>query len=163
MGNGQFLLGRELQRFLAVGIANTAMCYSVYLLALVALSRDIAYTVAFLFGVGFTALANVRFAFDRKLTLKSVAVYTIYYCAYWLVSLGMLKIVVESLSVPEVIGPAAVLPLSVPLHYLFSRRILRRFDRASSNQAHVCPGAGQNCNLAGSDHAQGCQLKRDPI
>lgn len=126
MSGSQMLLNPQLRRFLAVGISNTLICYLVYLLVLTFSSRNIAYTIAFVCGLSFTTLANIRFAFARKLTLQSVTTYLIYYCAYWAVSLGALKLLVEGFGIPEALGPAAVLPLSVPPHYILSRRILRR-------------------------------------
>ncbi|MBM6583768.1 GtrA family protein [Microvirga sp. BT689] len=126
----QVLSSQELHRFLIVGAANVVLCYSTYLIALMFAPRAAAYTIAFLVGICFTTVANVRFAFDRKLTLQSLSVYAAYYCAYWLASLLLLEILVKGAGVPERLGPAAVLPLSVPLHYVFSRLVLRRFQES---------------------------------
>ena len=124
-------LPRELNRFLAVGIANTILTYGIYLLILTFSTRIVAFTLAALGGICFTTLANVRIAFERRLTRVSVAVYAAYYFAYWLAWLTMLEVAVRGLGIPEALGPLAVLPVAVPAHFVMSRVVLRRFQSAA--------------------------------
>jgi len=125
----QVLSNQELHRFLIVGVVNVFLCYSTYLFALTVTPRAVAYTMAVLLGICFTTFANVRFSFRRKLTLQSLSVYAVYYCAYWVASLFLLEVFIEGAGVPEMLGPAAVLPLLVPLHYVLSRLVLRQLER----------------------------------
>lgn len=128
MARRRAFLEPGLARFLAIGVANTALCYAVYLIALTTAPRLAAYTLAVVFSICFTTIANIRVAFVRKLTLGSVSAYALYYCAYWLASVGLLEFMVRALGVPETLAPAAVLPLTVPPHYLLSRRLLGGFQ-----------------------------------
>jgi putative flippase GtrA len=109
-------------RFVAVGAANTAASYAVYLLLLLAMDYRIAYTGAYLAGLAFGYWAQATFVFDARLGVGSALAYLATYAAMYLVSLGVLAVAVDYWVVPEPAAMLAALCVTVPTSFLLLRR-----------------------------------------
>src|SRR5712671_1034722 len=93
-------------RFVIVGAANTAASYGVYLLLLLlGVDYRIAYTAAYLSGLALGYWAHATFVFRARLGRRSAATYVVTYAAMYLISLGVLAIAVDYMSIPK---PAAM-------------------------------------------------------
>lgn len=121
---------REIIAFLFVGISNTALTYVTYLGLLQVLHYAWAYTGAFLVGLVYTGLLNIRLTFARHPTVAAWIVFAAYYTIYWLCSIALLRLLVDGLSVPEPYAPLVMLPIVVPLNFVITRIIVHRFARA---------------------------------
>ncbi len=124
--------GREILAFLFVGLSNTALTYATYLGLLQILHYAWAYTGAFLVGLVYTGLLNIRVTFARHPTLAAWIAFAAYYTFYWVCSLALLRLLVDGLAIPEVWAPLAMLPVVVPINFVMTRLIVHRFGRARS-------------------------------
>lgn len=121
---------REMIIFLIVGLSNTALTYVTYLGLLHLLHYAWAYTGAFIVGLIFTGLLNIRVTFARHPTFAVWIVFAAYYTVYWLCSIGLLHLLVDGFSVPEAFGPLVMLPIVVPINFVITRVIVHRFAKA---------------------------------
>ena len=121
---------REIVVFLAVGFSNTALTYLAYLGLLHFVHYHWAYTGAFIVGLLYTGLLNIRVTFAHHPTLAAWIVFAVYYTLYWVLSLALLRLLVEGLSVDERLGPLLLLPVVVPINFVMIRLIVHRFARA---------------------------------
>ena len=112
-------------RFIVVGAANTAASYGVYLVLLLVVDYRIAYTVAYLAGLAFGSWAHATFVFRARLGARSAVAYVATYAAMYVVSLGVLAIAVDYLSVPKPAAMLAALCVTVPSSFLLLRRGFR--------------------------------------
>ena len=97
--------------------ANTAASMPLSLLLQVVDYR-VAYTVAFIAGLVGGYLMHARFVFSARAGVRSVASYLATYAAMYLVSLFVLYIVVDRLSVPKPLGMLAALAFTVPASFM---------------------------------------------
>lgn len=115
----------QFARYLAVGAANTAASYAVYLLLLAVADYRVAYTVAYVAGLVGGYLAHARFVFAARPGLRSAASYLATYGAMYATSLLVLYGAVEALAVPKPLGMLAALAVTVPASFVLLRRGFR--------------------------------------
>jgi putative flippase GtrA len=123
---------REIAVFVAVGLSNTALTYLTYLGLLQLMHYRWAYTGAFIVGLLYTGLLNIRVTFAHHPTLAAWIVFAAYYTFYWVFSLALLHLLVEGLLIDERYGPLLLLPIVVPMNFVITRLIVHRFARARS-------------------------------
>jgi putative flippase GtrA len=123
---------REVILFLVVGVSNTLLTYVVYLALLRVAHYGWAFTGAFVVGLVFTGLLNIRVTFARHPTVAACLAFSAYYCVYYVFALGLLHVFVEWLGVDEHWAPLIMLPVVVPINFVMSRAIVHRFGRALS-------------------------------
>jgi putative flippase GtrA len=123
---------REIVAFLVVGCSNTVLTYVTYLGLLHLMHYRWAYTGAFIVGLLYTGLLNIRVTFAHHPTLIAWIVFAAYYAAYWVFSLALLHVLVEGLGVDKRYGPLLLLPVVIPINFLITRLIVHRFARARS-------------------------------
>jgi putative flippase GtrA len=112
-------------RFIAVGAANTAASYAIYLLLLLFLDYRIAYTVAYLAGLALGYWAHATFVFRARFGGRSAMAYAATYAAMYLMSLGVLAIAVDYMSIPKPAAMVAALCFTIPATFLLLRRGFR--------------------------------------
>ena len=123
---------REIIAFLFVGLSNTVLTYVAYLGLLHFLHFGWAYTGAFLVGLAYTGLLNIRVTFAHHPTLAAWAVFAAYYTLYYVFSLTLLRVIVDGFSIDPQYGPLLLLPFIVPINFVLTRLIVHRFARARS-------------------------------
>jgi putative flippase GtrA len=112
-------------RFVAVGAANTAASYGVYLLLLLVVDYRIAYTAAYLAGLAFGYWTHATFVFRARLSPRSALAYITTYAAMYLISLGVLAIAVDYLGIPKPAAMVVALSFTIPATFLLLRRGFR--------------------------------------
>jgi len=112
----------QFARFLVVGSANTALSYAIYLLLLLVVDYGIAYTAAYIAGLVSGYLMHAHLVFRARPAMHSVASYLATYAAMYLVSLLVLYVAVDRLSVPKPLGMLAALAFTVPTSFLLMRK-----------------------------------------
>ncbi|MET0683297.1 MAG: GtrA family protein [Casimicrobiaceae bacterium] len=115
----------QFARFLVVGTANTAASYGIYLLFLLAVDYRVAYTIAFVAGLAGGYLMHARLVFGARPGAWSAASYLATYAAMYLLSLLVIYIAVDRLSVPKPLGMLAALAFTVPASFILLRRGFR--------------------------------------
>lgn len=109
-------------RFVAVGVLNTAASYGVYLVLLLVVDYRVAYTVAYLAGLGGGYFAHARLVFGARPAAASLLAYLATYGAMYLVSLAVLYLAVDRWSWPQPAGMLAALLVTVPVSFVLLRR-----------------------------------------
>lgn len=112
----------QFARYLAVGAANTAASYAVYLLLLLVADYRVAYTIAYVGGLVGGYLAHARFVFGARAGVRSAAGYLATYAAMYVASLALLAVAVDLLGVPKAFGMLAALAFTVPVSFVLLRR-----------------------------------------
>lgn len=112
-------------RFLAVGATNTAVSYAVYLTLLLVVDYRVAYTIAYLVGLGLGYWMQARLVFDAKLGTRSAAAYIATYAAMYVASVLMLWVAVDLLGVPKPWAMLIALCVTVPATFLLLSRGFR--------------------------------------
>lgn len=110
-------------RFVSVGAANFVVTYIVYLCALVFLSAELSYLIAFLLGLAFNLAAKARWVFDSVITPVLWIKYAGYYAAYTALGVAIISALTRVLGVPPAIAPLVSIVGLMPLHFVASRRI----------------------------------------
>jgi len=121
---------REIVLFLIVGVSNTILTYVVYLALLRVAHYGWAFTGAFLVGLVFTGLMNIRVTFAHHPTVAACVVFSAYYILYYAFALGLLHVFVEWFAIDEHYAPILMLPIVVPINFVMIRFIVHRFGRA---------------------------------
>jgi putative flippase GtrA len=109
-------------RFVVAGAANTAVTYLWYVFLLLWLPVVLAYTVAFVSGIGISYVLNRNFVFKVAGSSSALAWFGATYAATYLIGLAV------TLALTPTVGPqlaaAGALFVTVPISYLATRRIL---------------------------------------
>jgi putative flippase GtrA len=121
---------REAMLFLVVGVSNTLLTYIVYLGFLRVVHYAWAFTGAFLVGLVFTGLLNIRVTFARHPTVAACAIFAGYYSLYYVFALTLLHVFVDTLGINDHWAPLLMLPIVVPINFVMTRLIVHRFGRS---------------------------------
>jgi len=113
-------------RFLAVGVANFALVYVTYLIAIQFIGYRTAYWIVVGIGLVFMSVMNIRHTFTYHLTLLSFTVYGAYYYGYALLHVTFITVLIEDYGVPQEIAPVITLVALTPPHYLVSKYLIKR-------------------------------------
>lgn len=119
------LLGGEILRFLIVGGVNTLVGYGVYLLLLPWLRYEFAYAFGYLAGIAVSYALSSLFVFRQPLHARSAARFPLVYVVQFVVSLGVLRLAVETFGVPHWLALAVSIAVTLPLTFVLSRWIVR--------------------------------------
>jgi len=121
----------EFVKFLLVGFANTAFSSAVYLLLDLFLPYKIAYSMAYISGLVFSYILNVKWVFQERINKKSFFAFPLAYVPQYLSSLLCLHILVEKFAVSERVAFLFVIILSIPITFLLSRYFIKFMKRSS--------------------------------
>ncbi|MEG2029340.1 MAG: GtrA family protein [Janthinobacterium sp.] len=118
-------------RFLAGGLLNTGLTYSLYFLLQKLFFYQLAYAIAYATGIVFSYWFNARIVFRTPLSWKGLMTYPLVYVVQYGSSALLLGIFIERLGIPPALAPLLVLVLMIPLTFFLSRWILRGRQHAS--------------------------------
>lgn len=119
-------------RYVIVGGVNTAATYAAYVLLLPVMSYSAAYTVTYIAGIVLAYYLQSRFVFRQPLHWKKAFQFPVVYVVQYAAGVVLLALLVEWLGISEVIAPALVIVLSIPLTFVISRLIIKgRAHRAA--------------------------------
>lgn len=113
----------QMSRFAGIGALNTVLTLLIYQVLLLFVPYWLAYTLCFVAGVAFSAVANARFAFGVDLKPIAALRFTAVYVAAYLIGLALLHYLVQS-GVSDIVAPFIVIPLLLPLNFFGSRLAL---------------------------------------
>lgn len=118
-------INKEFLFFLIIGIANTVITYSLYLILLNFLSYFFAYTISYIVGIFCSYFLNSKFVFKAKISLKKVLKYPIVYIVQYLIGLLLVFLLVDLFHLKKELAPSIVIILTIPITYLLSKFILK--------------------------------------
>lgn len=114
-------------RFVVGGGLNTAVTYVVYLALAYVLNYQLAFLIAYTAGVMFSYCYNAKFVFRMPMSWKGMMAYPMVYIVQYAISALALGVMVESLDLSKTIAPILVAVATLPVTYVLSKTIIRRF------------------------------------
>lgn len=120
---------RRIAVFVIGGALNTAVTYLIYLVLQEVLRYQFAYLLAYAAGIAFSYVFNSLVVFRRPMSWRGMLAFPAVYVIQYLVSAGVLALIVEGFGVPAWWAPLLVSLLMLPLTYLLTRFVLTRFNR----------------------------------
>ena len=111
-------------RFLLAGSANTVFSYIIYLALSIVMGYQLAYLIAFIFGVIFSYWLNARMVFNAALSWQGLLAFPLVYIVQYAVSAASLELFVSYLNFSYVIAPLIVTILMIPMSYFMSKFII---------------------------------------
>lgn len=118
------MLTNKFLKFIGVGGINTILSYVAYLLLLMVFNYQIAYAIAFIFGIVLSFWLNTQFVFQSERTVKKFMLFPLVYLIQYLSGAFLLGLLVEYAHIHETFGPLIVTIVLLPLTYLMSKKIL---------------------------------------
>lgn len=113
-----FLVKREFTKFLVVGVTNTVLAYSVYIVFNLFLSYTMAYSVAYFAGFISSYFLNSKWVFQTDVSWKKFFTYPLVYLVQFILSLVVLRMLVERFHVSEELSPLIVIVISIPVTFV---------------------------------------------
>ncbi|MFP3679783.1 GtrA family protein [Pseudomonas sp. SIMBA_041] len=113
-------------RFLLSGGFNTLVTYLLYLLLLVFFSYQISYTISYCLGVVLAYCLNRVVVFKSHRGLRSLLLFPLVYVVQYLLTSGVLWVLVVRLGVDDRIALLVAIVLMVPVNFLLSKNIFTR-------------------------------------
>jgi putative flippase GtrA len=117
---------RKLARFGLAGLANSALTYFIYLLALLVFPYAVAYSIAFTAGIAISYVLNTFFVFQAHAAWRVGSIYGVIYVIQYGVGLLSISLLVEVASVNERLAPLLVIAVIAPLNYLWVQALVAR-------------------------------------
>lgn len=117
-------LGGEFLRFLIMGGTNTIVAYAIYLVLLNWMRYEFAYTIGYGVGIVMAYTLSAMFVFRKPMRKRSAIRFPLVYVAQFLVSLGLLRLAVEVIHIPQWAALAFAVVLTIPVTFLLSRWVL---------------------------------------
>jgi putative flippase GtrA len=118
-------LNKDFFRFLLVGGVNTCITYGLYLILLLTLPYSVSFTISYVVGLIFVSVMNVKVVFHKEITvinsLKTIGVYLLQY----VLSMVLLVVFIQNLSVSPKIAPLIIIVLLVPATFIGNRFLLQ--------------------------------------
>lgn len=104
-------------RFIAGGAVNTAVTYALYLGLATFLPYQVAYLIAYVAGIALAYIINSKLVFGAPISLRRASVYPLIYVVQYVLSAGLLALLVEYGGLSAKIAPIIVIVAMVPVSY----------------------------------------------
>ena len=115
----------EAYRYLVGGTINTALSLAVYYVLQLFLPYQVAYALAFVFGVVLSYRINLGYVFKTQHTRAKAMAFPLVHLSQYAVGALLLGALVEWLGVPQEIAPLGVAVLTIPLTFALTRFVVR--------------------------------------
>ena len=113
-------------RFLVTGAINTGATFLLYWALLLVAEYRVAYTIAFVSGIGLAYVLNSRYVFKVKASARSALIFPIVYAVQYVLGLFVLWVWTDKLALPKSGGVFATVAVTIPVTFVLSRAILKR-------------------------------------
>ncbi|MEO7012821.1 MAG: GtrA family protein [Dokdonella sp.] len=114
----------EFLRYLVMGGTNTIVAYAIYLLLLQWMRYEIAYSIGYAVGIVMAYALSAVFVFRQPMRKRSAMRFPLVYLAQFLISLGLLRLAVEVIHIPQWLALGFAVVLTIPVTFLLSRWVL---------------------------------------
>lgn len=111
------------------GAVNTLLTYGLYLLFNGFLHYQVAFTASYVIGIIFAYFYNSWVVFKTPISVRKFMQFPVVYLVQYLLSIGLLSVLVQTLDVREQLAPIFVLIIVTPITYLLSKLILKGKSR----------------------------------
>jgi len=120
-------LSGEALRFLVVGATNTLATFLLYWVLLRFIPYSMAYTAAFVAGIVLSYALNALFVFKVRPGIRSALAFPLVYLAQYVAGLAILWTWTSLLGMPPAYGVLVVAAITVPMTFLLSRTVFRKY------------------------------------
>lgn len=118
-------MGAQFARFFIVGGINTALTYGIYLAILwLGATPVYAYSIGYIIGIIVSYVLNLKVTFQRAHSLRKMLFFPLVYVAQYCIGLFALHLFLSWGVVAEIAG-LLILPITVPITFLFTRILLK--------------------------------------
>ena len=117
-------INKTFYRFIFVGMLNTIFSYIVYLICLLIMEYNFAYTISYILGILFSYYLNVKFVFSRKFTLNNALKFPLAYIFQYFCSIFILNFIVTLIPNFETIAPLIITIILTPLLYITNKYLI---------------------------------------
>ena len=114
----------EFLRYLIMGGTNTIVAYAIYLLLLHWMRYEIAYSIGYAVGIVMAYALSAMFVFRQPMRKRSAMRFPLVYLAQFLISLGLLRLAVEVIHIPQWLALGFAVVLTIPVTFFLSRWVL---------------------------------------
>ena len=114
-------LDGQVWRFLLAGAANTLLTYVLYLLLLGQVGHRLAYSFAYVAGIGLAYVLGRGFVFRRHDGWRSVLLTPLIYLLQFCVGLAIVEVSITLLGMRAELAPLLAIAATLPLTYVLSR------------------------------------------
>ncbi len=111
-------------KFIGVGSINTIVTYLLYLLLLFVATYRISYTIAYIFGIGFSYWLNLKLVFREKGSRGKIVLFPLVYLVQYILGMIILYITIDKFDLPEEIAPILVVLMTIPLTFILTKIIM---------------------------------------
>ena len=111
-------------RFLLSGGINSVSTYILYLFLANLIHYQLAYLIAYAFGIALAYILNIRFVFKVKSSFGKVVRYPLIYLIQYIIGAGLLYLYVSILSLPNSVAPLLVIFSLLPISYYMNKKVL---------------------------------------
>ena len=125
---------REALRFLIAGAINTVTTYAVYLALLSWLHYTLAYTIAYVTGIALAYWLSTWYVFEVRRSKRGMLLFPLVYVAQYLAGVGTLQFAVNLLSLPQQYALLVSIAVTVPITFVLSRLVLKRYGTLTAAQ-----------------------------
>lgn len=115
----------QYRRFFISGVINTGLTYCIYMILLRWNTYEVAYFIAYVFGIIFAYYVNARYVFKKSLSWKSFFSYPIVYVVQYVLSAVGLFVIIEWFHVSKLLAPCIVIIVVIPVTYMMNKFILK--------------------------------------
>lgn len=119
----------EIVRFVLAGGLNTGLTQLFYMALLFLMPYAAAYTLSYAAGIYLAYWLNSCWVFREPLHWKKALQFPVVYLVQYGLGVALLRLLVERLSVPEIVAPLAVVVLLLPVTFIISRLIIKQPQR----------------------------------
>jgi putative flippase GtrA len=119
-------INSEFIRYVAVGLVNTALTYGVFVLCLRLMPYQVAYTVAYVLGIGTSYVLQSWLAFREPLSWKKAIQYPGVYVVQYILGLFFLSVLVTYLMIAPEIASLVNIVLTIPITFFLTHYIIKK-------------------------------------
>ena len=115
----------EAFRYVIGGTVTTVLSLGAYYLLQLVIQYQVAYAIAFAFGVAVAYCINVFYVFRAEHTRAKAMAFPFVYLAQYVIGAGLLALLVEWMGVPQAIAPLPVAIVLIPITFVLVRVVVR--------------------------------------
>lgn len=115
----------QVGRFLGVGAVNTVFTFILYEALLLITSYRLAYTMSFVAGICFAAVAQSLVVFRVRLSMVSILRFVVLYLTSYVIGFLVLTLAIDIVGISPVLAPFLVVTIMLPINFLGGRLVFR--------------------------------------
>jgi putative flippase GtrA len=116
---------REFAKFVVIRGVCAVLTYAAYLVALIWFRYEVAYVASYVLGIAIAYYTSAVLVFRQPLSRKSALLFPLVYVVQFVLGYFLIKFAVETLHIPEWLGLAFSVAVTLPITFVMSRWVVR--------------------------------------